>query len=90
MKRQKYTIESLPLNNNGGTVEVECADVTFINYGTTQLTVNGVRIPAPAVAKQWNAISFSGNTGEIDVTKYSYSFAAGAGSDAVIIKRNYA
>lgn len=89
MNRQKYTVESLPLNQNGGTIEVNCADVTFINYGTGTLTVNGILIPPPTVAGQWNAFSIGGNLGEMDVTKYNYQFGAGT-AVAVIVKRNYA
>lgn len=90
MKRQAYTIESLTLDTNGGAIEVECADVTIINYGTSILTVNGIRIPPPATPGQWNALQISGNTGELDVTKYRYSFSAGGTNDATLVKRNYA
>ncbi len=89
MKRQKYTIESLPLDTNGGTIEVECADVTIINYGTSTLQINGIRIPPPATPGQWNAFFIAGNTGEIDTTKYSYQFTGGGTNDAIFVKRNY-
>lgn len=88
MKRQQYTIESIPLNPNGGTIEVNCADVTIINYGTVVLLVNGIRIPPPAIVGQWNALQISGNVGELDVTKYTYKFNA-VGGDAILVKRNY-
>lgn len=88
MTRQEYTIESIPLNTNGGVIEVRCADVTIINYGTSVLTINGIRIPPPPIAGQWNALMISGNVGELDTTKYQYKFGAG-NNDAILVKRNY-
>lgn len=89
---KEYTVDSIPVNTNGQSVDANCADIMFVNYGTTDLIVNhSIRIPAPAVG-QFNAMQISGNVGEIDRTKYTCFFrgaAAPGGNDALIIRRNY-
>lgn len=87
---QNYNIESIPLNINGGTIEVNCPDVTWINYGTAILVVNGIRIPPPVTAGQCNVFLVAGNANEQDITKYQYQFSGAGTRDAILVKRNYA
>lgn len=90
MDRPEYTVDSIEINTNGQAVESNCADITFINYGTSTLLVNNaIRIPPPATAGQFNFINIAGNRGEIDRTKYICHFVTGGTNDAVIIRRNY-
>lgn len=91
MERPKeYTVDSIPINQNGQAVEANCADVAFINYGRTTLIVNNsIRIPPAATAGQFNMITIGGNIGEIDRTKYICRFSGVGTMDALIIRRNY-
>lgn len=87
---KEYTVDSIPVNTNGQSVDANCADIMFINYGTTTLLVNhSIKIPPPATPGQFNAIQISGNIGEIDRTKYTCYFTGAGTNDALIIRRNY-
>jgi hypothetical protein len=55
-------------------VHADCAEIAFINLGTTTVTLNNV---FPIVAGA--SIAFNGNENEIDTTMYQVSFTGGAG-----------
>jgi hypothetical protein len=85
MKRQEYTTEFLTIpDQSGWSLEANCADITFTNYGTANLIINNV-----AILAQNQTLQVSGNTGEIDKSKY-VCFYNGAGTrNAIVVKRNY-
>jgi len=86
---QLYTVDSIPISQNGQAVEANCMDVMFINYGTNTLIINNsLRIPPPVVAGQFNFLVISGNANEIDVTKYICRFSGAGTNDALIVRRN--
>lgn len=88
MKRQKYVMHTRTLSVNGEYIQADCADITFINYGTVDLILNSViRITAPVVG-QFNWITIAANEGEIDSTKYEIKFS-GVNGDAVALWREY-
>jgi hypothetical protein len=95
MERPEYTIDSILINGNGQAIESNCADITFVNYGTADLVVNNaIRVPAPAIPGQFTYFNIAGNIGEIDRTKYICSFDNPGGAMAptmvaIVIRRNY-
>jgi hypothetical protein len=85
MRRQEYTTEFLSVpDENGWSLEANCVDVTFYNYGTCPLIINNV-----VTLQQNEFINIAGNTGEIDKSKYICSYQGSGTKNAIIIKRNY-
>jgi hypothetical protein len=83
--RQKYVVEFLSVPVEGITFSSNCVDIAFYNYGVESLLVNDV-----IVLTTNQNIAISGNTEEIDVTKYHVKFTNGGGSQiAVIVRRIY-
>lgn len=61
----------------------ECAEITFFNTGTSNMIVNGILF-APNTG-----ISFDGNQGEIDVTKYNLGFSGAGQNTAFVVRKVY-
>lgn len=79
-KLQQYKIDFLRYVQNGF-VRSDCADITFANNGTTNITLNGGYVLTPGTNLQLTA-----NNGEIDTTIYYFSFS-GAGTNSLTIFR---
>ena len=75
-----YKIDALNYFSNGQ-VKSDCADIIFINTGTTTITINQSLPLAPG-----QSFTFSANAGEIDRTIYTYTFS-GAGTNSITIFR---
>lgn len=90
-QRQGYTNTMISIPDIGGWgISADCADITFFNYGATDLIVNDVLIvPAPSIAGQFTFVNISGNTGEIDKTIYKCRYAGSGEKKAVAIRRCY-
>lgn len=77
---QQYKIDILNLNSNGA-VRSDCADITFINSGTSTIVINNA-----LQLTSGNSITISANKDEIDRTIYNYFFT-GAGSNILVVFR---
>jgi len=65
-------------------VETDCNTVTFINYGTSIVTIENVPL------QQNQSLSISGNAGEITNQKFFVNFGTSAtGNNCVIIRKRY-
>ena len=65
-------------------VETDCNTVTFINYGTSIVTIENVPL------QQNQSFSISGNAGEITNQKFFVNFGTSAtGNNCVIIRKRY-
>ena len=82
MERQKYNIVFATYQNSQYIIS-ECSDITFINTGTTNATINGFLLVAGA------SLGFTAQFNEIDTTKYSLIFPAGtlANNSVNVIKK---
>lgn len=67
-------------------VKSNCADITFINQGSTNVTINSALLLRPG-----NSITFSANAGELDLTIYNAAFTASPGlvNVLVVIRKIY-
>jgi hypothetical protein len=77
---QNYKVDCLNYNNNGQ-VRSDCADIIFINTGTSSVIINAALILAPG-----QSFTFAANAEEIDRTIYTYSFS-GAGTNSITVFR---
>ena len=75
-----YKVDCLNYTANGQ-VRSDCADIIFINTGTSQVNINAALTLAPG-----QSFTFSANAGEIDRTIYTYSFF-GAGNNSITVFR---
>ena len=75
-----YKVDCLNYTTNGQ-VRSDCADIIFINTGTSQVKINAALTLAPG-----QSFTFSANSGEIDRTIYTYSFS-GAGTNSITVFR---
>lgn len=78
---QNYKIDVLNLVDPVGSVRSDCADITFFNNGTSNVTLNSALVINPG-----SSITLSANGGEIDRTVYTYFFS-GAGQNKLIVFR---
>lgn len=75
-----YKIDVLNYASNGS-VRSDCADITFINSGTSTVVLNNaLRIPSG------QSITITANKDEIDRTIYNFFFD-GAGSNVLVVFR---
>lgn len=76
----QYKIDILNLITNGQ-VRSDCADITFINSGTSTIILNNaLSLPSG------QSISITANNDEIDRTIYTYTFQ-GAGTNSLVVFR---
>jgi hypothetical protein len=64
----------------------DCGDITFINMGDTNLTLNkGIQLGI------FQSITFEANAGEVDTTRYSWVFDKPTNIDPkiVILRKKY-
>lgn len=80
MKIINYKIDVLNYVANGS-VKSDCSDITFVNSGTTTVTLNNA---LPLTAGQ--SISFNANNNELDRTIYNFFFS-GAGNNSLTVFR---
>lgn len=80
MKLTNYKIDVLNYVANGS-VKSDCSDITFVNSGTSTVTLNSA---LPLTAGQ--SISFNANNNELDRTIYFFAFS-GAGSNSLTVFR---
>jgi hypothetical protein len=65
-------------------IVTDCNTVTFINYGTSIVTIENVPL------QQNQSLSISGNAGEITNQKFFVNFGTSAsGNNCVIIRKRY-
>jgi hypothetical protein len=77
---QNYKIDVLNYLLDGS-VKSDCADITFINTGSSTIRLNSALPLAPG-----QSITLSANAGEIDRTIYTYNFS-GAGTNSLTVFR---
>ncbi len=67
-------------------VKSECADITFINQGSTNVTINSALLLRPG-----NSITLSANAQEIDLTIYNIQFTSvpGLSNQLIVIRKIY-
>lgn len=68
MALQKYKIDILNYTTDGS-VKSDCADITFLNQGSTNIVINNSIIITPG-----NSLNLSANFNEIDITIYQFYF----------------
>lgn len=81
---QQYKIDTLNFAANGS-VKSDCADITFYNQGTSNITLNNSVVIFPG-----SSISFTANYNEIDRTNYFFTFnytGTGVRIDTLIVLR---
>ena len=79
---QKYNINILVYQNTQF-VTSECNSITFINYGSNQVTIESV------VLLQNQSLSIDGNAGEIMNKQFLATFSGAGTNNLVTIKKNY-
>lgn len=62
----------------------DTAETTFYNMGTSNVSLLGGLVLTPG-----QGIGFSGNEGEIDTTKYTYTFTGAGINKLIIIQKLY-
>jgi len=80
MKLTEYKIDFLTYTSNDR-VKSDCADITFANTGTTNITINGSLVISP-----FQSLTLTANKDEIDRTIYSFFFS-GAGTNKLVVFR---
>lgn len=71
---KRYKVDFLTFTSNNF-VKSDCGDITFINGGTTTVTINdSLKLFAGS------SLSLSANENEIDQTTYSFKFSGLSGS----------
>lgn len=78
--RQKY-YNDISIYQIGQYIQSDCADITFYNTGSNNVSVNGV------ILLPNQTIQFSCNVNEIDVTKYLFFFIVGTGTNQLTVIR---
>jgi hypothetical protein len=79
--RQRY-YNDISIYQIGQYISSDCADITFLNTGSTNVNVNGI------ILLPNQSLVFNANEGEIDTTKYSMFFV-GAGAQSCTVIRKY-
>jgi hypothetical protein len=80
-----YKIDILLYVQNGS-VKSDCADITFFNQGTTNITLNN-----GLIIYSGQSINFSANNNEIDRTIYNFYFSTGSGlvNKLIVLRKIY-
>ena len=67
----------------GQYIQSDCADITFLNTGTSNVNVNGI------VLLPNQSLAFNANFNEIDTTKYSIFFSGTGANSCTVIRKMY-
>jgi hypothetical protein len=78
----EYDVNFITYDQNGF-VTTNCNSITFINYGTNQVTIESV------VLQQNQSFSIDGNAGEIMHKQFLATFSGAGYNNLVTIKKNY-
>lgn len=78
---RKYKVEALSLIQDAGSIESNCNDITFTNFGTALLTIDDV---IPLTTGQQRVIT--GNADELNVSRHKYVWS-GAGTRIGTVER---
>jgi len=81
-ERQQF-YNDISIYQVGQYIKSECADITFYNTGTANVSVNGI------VLLPNQTLSFSANQNEIDKTKYSFFFTGTGSQSLTVIRKLY-
>lgn len=81
--KYKYKYDFLNYYDNTA-VKSNCGDISFINQGATNITVNGALLLRPG-----SSITLTANGEELDLTIYNIVFASVAGlqNSCVVIRK---
>ena len=79
----EYDVNFVSYGQNGF-VTSNCNGITFINYGTNSVTIEG-----QAVLTQGQSLSIDGNQGEIINKTFLIAFTGAGTNNLVTIKKNY-
>jgi len=77
---QNYKVDILTLTGDGY-VRSDCADITFLNAGQSNVTINNAVLLTPG-----QSFGLTANSNEIDRTIYTFTFS-GIGSTTLIVAR---
>jgi hypothetical protein len=78
---QEYNISFASINL-AQYVTSNCNEITFINLGTNNVTINNTLTLQPT-----QSLSISGNACEVDVTNYNVNFNNSVGSNLIVIRK---
>jgi len=78
----EYDVNFITYDLNGF-VTSNCNSITFINYGTNQVTIESV------VLQQNQSLAIDGNAGEIIHKQFLATFSGAGTNNLVTIKKNY-
>ena len=79
----KFDVNMITYDLNGY-VTTNCNSITFINYGTNTVTIEG-----GVILQQNQSISIDGNQGEIIEKSFLVTFTGSGYNNLVTIKKNY-
>lgn len=79
--RQRF-YNDISIYQQGQYIQSDCADITFLNTGSSSVNVNGI------ILLPNQSLAFNANQNEIDTTKY-YSFFQGVGSNSLTVIRKF-
>ena len=82
MDKQKY-YNTTDIFNTPAEITSECADISFLNLGTSTVLINNTIELTFGVG-----VSFTANWGEMDMTRYMVRFR-GAGVNNLLVIRKY-
>ena len=77
-----YDVNFITYDTNGF-ITSNCNSITFINYGSNQVTIESV------VLLQNQSLSIDGNAGEIMNKQFLATFSGAGTNNLVTIKKNY-
>ncbi len=80
----KYNNSFQVFNTDQSALFSNCAEITFINMGNTNILLNNSLVILPT-----QAISFDGKLYELDTTNYSIRFATGTTPACCVIRKYY-
>lgn len=88
----KYKIETLSLDANGGSVQSDCADITFINFGDNASPPTGATLIVDDVVKikpGEEYIIAANSSNEINTTKHRFSWdtTTGTNKTGVVVRK---
>lgn len=86
---QKYwnTVDQFEANN---WVDSNCAEISFLNVGDGASPPTGANVTVLGyVLKPGFGVSFDGNDGEIDVTKYFLTFTGAGARNCQVFRKMY-
>ena len=70
--------------SESGIVESNCADITFVNTGTDDVTINGsITLPTDA------SLSIQAEQWEMNTTKFNVVFGGSVAPALVVIRKHY-